>query len=63
MKSNRGKIAGMLVLLLAVTLLASAAHNVRGEAASSANEPQNITTGLNDQEEVSVTVYTAILDW
>jgi hypothetical protein len=61
MKPNCGSMARPLALLFAVTLLASAAHKVRSEAASSGTEPQNITTGLTDQDEVSVTVYNSNL--
>jgi hypothetical protein len=46
-----------LAFLLAATPLALSAGSITGQAATSKREPHGVTTSLNDQETVAVTVY------
>jgi hypothetical protein len=61
MNTKYGSIVGLLALVLAVAILASKVHSARGVKASIEGRPDNVATGVKDQEEVSVTVYNSNL--
>lgn len=61
MNTKYGSIVGLLALVVAAATLASKVYSARAEPEPVGARPDNVATGVKDQEEVSVTVYNSNL--
>ena len=61
MNTKYGSIVGLLALVLALAILASTVHSARGDKATLESRTDSVASGIQDQEQLSVTVYNSNL--